>query len=444
MKGPCILILFAALQALARAEEVSAPPLRKVASIPFKKPAFVTAHSSPVGDRSMDLIVSSFGVGFPGQNPDGVHFIPDIASAVKSNEYEFQRIASRVVWPNEVNLLDQRHLIVPGGFLVPGKKGHISSLDYVKYREDPTTTDWVKLVDDKKGFYHRVEMANVYNKAAKEGDSGERLISCRGWKGIFNGGSGEMVYLEPTGNETYEARVIEQGCDCYFVQVDLNNDGIMEFIVPAFFSSKLFLMWTEHPLGDYSQRSYVRQRIIDDTIGMPFDVQHVDLDNDGVPEILLTNHESGKGKVKPSLFVYKVEHPQVNSLRFQGKKVNNYDLPISEYMESLKFTRTTISSNFTIINKSFMAAGPGGAQTFYPTPDESGKPFIVVSGDGSEKAYVFYPKSDALADYGQIEVHDCKGTVGGILVGDLDNDGYKELVIPCYDTNTIELYTFKP
>lgn len=67
---------------------------------------------------------------------------------------------------------------------------------------------------------------------------------------------------------------IKDGCDCQFIQVDFNNDGMNEIIATQFFSSKLSLTWTtsnsfvpsEKEEAQHLESSQVKQRIIDDVI----------------------------------------------------------------------------------------------------------------------------------------------------------------------------------
>ena len=441
------------------------PALRYITSFPFKKPAFITAHANPTRPNSFDLVISSFGVSFPGNNPDAVSFIPDIADAVARKTFEYRRIGEAVTWPNEVNLIDNQHLIVPGGFLVPGKKGHISMMDYDAFRMGNTSAQWVPMVTDDQGFYHRVQKINVYNQAARQGDSGERLVSCRGQKGVLDGGHGEMIFIEaikdaapamaarrvskgPQGQNGYRVQTIASGCDCYFTTVDYNKDGIPEFIIPAFFGKKLIYMWTEHPEGDYSKPEFIRQRIIDDQTGALFDVEAFDLDNDGVDEIVITNHQGRRASIPASVFAYKVKLPsdvsEDHQVVFASTSRN-----ISEFMLQIEFERHTLFDQFDIINRSFMAAGPGSARVVRPHSDtrhpEYAFPVLIVSGDGSEKAHLLVRErgSDDWSYRHEI-FHDCKGTVGAIMVEDIDNDGWQDVFVPCYDTNTVAVYTFAP
>ena len=37
-----------------------------------------------------------------------------------------------------------------------------------------------------------------------------------------------------------------------------------------------------------------------------------------------------------------------------------------------------------------------------------------------------------------------KGTVGTVAVGDIDNDGYADIVVPQFASSVVEVYSFKP
>lgn len=205
-------------------------------------------------------------------------------------------------------------------------------------------------------------------------------------------------------------------------------------------------------------------------MGAAFDVQSVDVDGDGTDEIVLTNHQSGKkfGGAEPAVFVYDVKVPEEPAhaagflVQKQGDDANfgatfATTTNITDFMSRIQFTRRTISGKLNVVNRSFMAAGPGGAQVVPAHVVNANDdvhhmpPVVIVSGDGTEKAYLLTRNVDSdlvdggvVPEYTQTEFHDCKGTVGGILVRDLDGDGWQEVVVPCYDTNEIAVYTFAP
>jgi hypothetical protein len=100
---------------------------------------------------------------------------------------------------------------------------------------------------------------------------------------------------------------------------------------------------------------------------------------------------------------------------------------------------------FPVLQAGIGQASPGGAYTFFPDKTKSsGKPHIVLAGDGSQKAYVIAPNSSDPSNwsYTTSVVHDCKCTVGHIVVGDANKDGKSELYIPCYDNNYLVTLSF--
>lgn len=466
------------------------PKLRLVAQFPFRKPAFITTVENPLrkqNSSSVDLLISSFGVSFlPSANPDGVHFIPNIAEAFRTQSFVAQPIGSHVVWPNQVQSLDEDRLVVAGGFLVPGKHGHVSMLDYRAFRrhEASELVEWTTMVQDGSGFYHRVKRVNVFNRAAAQGDDGYRWVTCRGEKSVFGQSQGQMIFIEPPSatsgdnseNETRERSsvvgsgprgvngfnvysILKEWCDCYFETVDLNRDGIPEFLIPSFFGKKFILAWTEHPLGDYSQPSFIRYRVLDDNVGAAFDVQSVDLDGDGQDEILVTNHQSGRGPIRPSVFAYHYTLPSFShdsSSQSQHEEENRQQRPfvsfpslhhnnVSDFMMAIAFERKTLFDGFQVVNHMFMAAGPGSAQAVRTHRDSKEAPVLVVSGDGTEKAHLITSDNENVeGGYKHSIFHDCHGTVGGIAVADVDGDGWQDVFVPCYDKDYIAVYTFAP
>ena len=85
-------------------------------------------------------------------------------------------------------------------------------------------------------------------------------------------------------------------------------------------------------------------------------------------------------------------------------------------------------------------AAPGSAFCFLPYVSETNKkPHIAVGGDGSTKVHILVPNSQNPNNWSYTErvPLKVKGTVGQIAIGDIDNDGKNEIIVPAYDEHTI-------
>lgn len=239
---------------------------------------------------------------------------------------------------------------------------------------------------------------------------------------------GLLVYLEPKNRadpfaEPWVEHVIGNHCDVYFEIADINNDGQNEIVVPEFFGSALTLISTSNTKGLFSNPSDIRYTTIDNMSGPMFEVQVIDVNNDGKLDILATTHIEKKVDPSGAVIVYE----------------------IPEDVSEPGWDYRVIANDF-FVQDGFKEASPGGMVAFYPTDEKKGKPVIAVSGDGSQKAYLMIPQSQDPNnwEYDMVLLHDCKGTVGGIFVEDVDNDGYKELFVPCFNTDHVAGYRYLP
>lgn len=81
------------------------------------------------------------------------------------------------------------------------------------------------------------------------------------------------------------------------------------------------------------------------------------------------------------------------------------------------------TGQYHVLQKGTKAAAPGLPVAFYPNLNHKyTKPLVALAGDASRSAYILVPKSEDPNnwEYESIPFHDCKATVGGIAVGDVD------------------------
>jgi hypothetical protein len=124
-------------------------------------------------------------------------FGKDAAFVVSPNELlkpttkaSFQKIGGSIVWPNTVtkapsSLFGMEGMVVPGGFLVPGKtNGGISFAP----GGNGVYQDFITLFQNSNGyFYHQVEFIDV------NGDGALDMISCRAKKPLTGAGYGDLA-----------------------------------------------------------------------------------------------------------------------------------------------------------------------------------------------------------------------------------------------------------
>ena len=363
------------------------------------------------------LILSTFD-GTPIFGKDAVFAIPSPADLlIPSAQPSPQKIPGSITWPNTAtkapsSLFGTEGIVVSGGFLVPGKSN--GGLWFAK-GEKGEFDEFTQIFGSKGYFYHQTSFYDV------DQDGQLDILSCRATKPLFGDGHGDLVWLQPVDRSnpigSWKETVLGKGCDTFFVVDDVDGDGVTDILSAEFWGKKLTLI--QSPNGKFDDPSGFTYTTIDDTIGAAFDLSLVDINGDGKRDILATNHDgSGKGGV------YAYEIPS---------KVG------------AKWIRHDLSVGFPVLQKGVGQAAPGQAQAFHPnTKSTKGKPTIVVAGDGSQKAYLLTPNTSTPSDwsFSRSILHDCKCTVGGIAVGDVNGDGKVDVFIPCYDSGYLATYTF--
>ena len=195
----------------------------------------------------------------------------------------------------------------------------------------------------------------------------------------------------------WKEHIITQGPDVHFRVADLNKDGEIEIVATEFFGKKLSLI----------QKINVEweRRVLDDSIGKPFDVAIEDINADGKVDLLVTNHENNEDA---GVFAYEIPDNLKDNWR-----------------------RHTLYKGFKTIQKGAGQGSPGEAMAIHPNKKKSGKPVILVSGDGTQNAHILRPQSQNSNDwiYSETSFLDA-GCTRKMAANDVDGDGWLEIFVP--------------
>ena len=372
-----------------------------VSQIKVNKPAFATFIPNLNGDK-YHVAISSFNGA-----PYSADHVFHVANFSLNSSYPIQQLSNKnLVWPNEISYTNKSvispsvdpygGLVVPGGFLVPTKEN--GGIFYYPYtsgdRSSVTTSDPIEFTLSSQGktkwFYHRVIWADV------SGDGQDDILTCRTYKPIIGSTKTELVaFLFDNKTQTFDEKVIlNDVCDVFFEVADVDRDGRFEIIASGFFISKLNVIYSNDPNNSFLNGNII-VRTIDPTGGNFFDIRIDDLDGQGNLELLVTNHQGNKDKVKGSLYFY----------------------TLTGSVKTGNWTRNLVYNNFPVIKSGISSAAPGSAKAFYPNlKDKTTRKYILVAGDGSEHAYLFQPTTTGALSYTLVWTQLYKGILSTLFL----------------------------
>lgn len=379
-----------------------------------EKPGYLHVIKSPVS-LQQHLFVSNFKL----FGKDTLFSISNWHKGLSdASELHLEVFNEDTVWPNEAraadpNLFGEEGVIVSGGFLVPGKAtGAVTFVPWSNSKKPQVLTK------PKKGwFYHRTEEFDV------NGDGYLDLITARAFKPMFGKPDGELLWLENPGpnrqldSESWQEHIIGRGPDVHF-RVLPPNDGYPLTIISTEFSAKKLSAFRRNSEGSFDYT------LLDETLGSAFDIQLADLNTDGNTDLIVSNHENDE---KASVFGYELD---LINLKIKA--------------------RHTLITGIQTKQKGIQAASPGPVLAFHPTNSKgnpTSKPWVLVSGDGSQKAHLLVPEDEVSTHnwkYNEHVIWNPTSTVGQSTVADLDNDGLLEIIIPAYDANKIGVFSILP
>lgn len=398
----------------------SAYEVEPLGSIAVDRPAFATLVTPHEGDQ-LALAISSFRV-FGG---GAVRWVPNVGQHLANIEQlEPTLVTDAVTWPNAVSAaptdaLPVDALVVPGGFLVPGKGNGSISLVPLGNDGGPCGPPQPLTREADGWFYHQAEWMDMNH------DGRADIVTARAKRSMLGGGDSELVWLEQPKEAPLQGpwreHVLAKGPDVYFQATDIDGDGRKEIIAARFFDQQITVYWND--AGTWRARLVegLGSRPVDAKSGAAFDLQVVDLNGDGRPDLLATNHQGdGTGAV----FAYEIPTDFKNQ----------------------PWVKHTLEEGIET-RAGFQSAAPGQAQAFWPDPARrEGKPWMLVAGDGAQQAWLLAPRSADAQDwsYDRVPLTDTGCTVGGCAVGDVDGDGCVEMFVPAFERNEVEVFRLRP
>ena len=384
-------------------------------NISVKDPAFVRALSC-AGGGPPSLWITNFAAFVAGE----VLTVYNLSASYPNfSDAKVRLLSSAFKWPNIISMAPEEigeYLAVPDGFLVPFKETGGVYLLKIGCNGMTLASEPIEITKPKRSyFYHMVVWRDM------NGDGLLDVVTARVDDPIlFGKPSGQLVWLEqpksdPLNNVPWTEHSLADGPETVFVLTDLNpNDSQYEVFASQFFTKHLGL----YVLG-LKNNSLMYSRYLDESIGPAYMVELVDLNNDDSLDLLVTNHVGG-----------------------EGGSVFGYEIPSD--LRNGDFKRHTLADGFPVTESGSNQFAPGFAYSFKPHNSYAGKPYILVAGDGSQRAYLLTP-TQADFSYNKTVIISAGGVVGSIGFGDvIGSDGWAEFFVPDYDGNRVFGYTFAP
>jgi len=331
----------------------------------LKNAAFPTVTS--FSDSEKFLLCSSFGALSSGQ----IYVVPGVSEAVKGGDVSHlksvQLNTPSFEWPNNVQVIPKevfgyRAIMVPDGFLVPGKSNgglYIITMDETDITKTKSTT---KISAKKNGyFYHMGEWVDMNNDGRLD------FLTARS---NAKAGGGQLVWFEHPAegltSAVWAEHVVTEGPDVgiQVVHVPQYKNEVVVFAA-EFFNEKVSFYRVSTKTGEL-----VDSRVIDTEIGSAYSVTYADINNDGAMELMVNNHET----------------------KDDQDGIWAYSFP-NNWMTG-DYTKHTIATGFK--NKFSLTVpnmAPGFPYPFYPQVSKQGRSaaHIVVAGDGDHTAHIMTP-----------------------------------------------------
>ena len=390
---------------------------------------------------------------------DPVYEIPAPGKLLSSNadgptwEASLKKMGGRntAYWPNypvrlpyELGGFDG--IVQTSGFLVPGHE--YGQLEVYNTEEGNEGGPWniaAKAEDGGDWSYHWVIFKDV------DGDGLLDVMAARFHVSLTGSTNSQLIWLQNPGGLTPDDKNKEwsSGWRCHIIyeagpDVRIENrvyakpDGTkFDVIMGAeLWNQQLGLYYVEDKPGawnfSFPNSPDIKRLILDKYDGQPFEANFMDLNNDGVEEIVVSYYDVG---LKKGQFVaYQLTDP------------DNWDTVNG-------WTKRVIRGDFLLHDAHYSKGDmtPGKHRLFYPSKEYESthnKPYIFLAGDDNGNHYILSPKDDDDKDnweYNMSALLVTGGkTTGTMGIADIDGDGYTDIVAAGYTAGQVYVYTYAP
>ncbi|CAF0972858.1 unnamed protein product [Rotaria sordida] len=366
-----------------------------------------------LNSTSWALVISCFNA-VP-KTTDYVYSIPNIGQQL-TTRITPTLVTDQIIWPNGIVAADrlvEYSMIVPSGFLVPGKTN--GNLYFI------SDTNIIPLVpDDKKNwFYHDAEFKDM------DGDGHIDIVTGRANVPLVGRPTTQLVWLKNPGNQTITGPwnlnyLLTKGGPDIQVQFAV-VDSLQVLFANSFFERKLQMFWSDlDPLWNDSTKLHVRHI---DYEPLPYECIQLtlDLNGDNRPDLLVTVNDE-----------------------FNGSLIA-YELPSSGDIRRGNFTKHILASGFKprVQVKGQGAPGQAIAIQYYSFTVRK-KPILILSGDDDGCVYLLeaiHDNDPSNWEYSMKIIHQSeKSTIGQVSVEDVDSDGHPEMFVPAYNEGIVYIY----
>jgi len=231
---------------------------------------------------------------------------------------------------------------------------------------------------------------------------------------------GVLVWLEqpaadPLGGVPWVEHILAEGPDFQFTPKPSLSRADFGVVAAEYINERL-AYYSLSPSGE------VTTRVLDSELGPGFGVVYADLDRDGQPDLLATNHLNINGSV--------------SAYTWEGDLADDH-VPVTKHV---------LADGFSAVSAATGTAAPGDAFAFQPRVGRTEKPYILVSGDNMNAVFALVPKDESRGswEYDKVTLAFLGADIGRPSIGDVDGDGYVELFVPAYDADRVCVFRFGP